>query len=253
MSNIQQLAELVQKLRDEYTKSATQIMDVHRMMSDMSVKIDILAASLDAAAITSNAKPAAKTVKKSGKATAGTATTVDAKAVDAKADGTATTADSTTSAATSDAKAAGTATTADTKKPTKRRIKTTIEEPTTADAKAVDATGTATTTDAAGTATTETKKPTKRKIKTTDESNEAVPAESSKSVNKLHFFKKEFEKDETRFDKFFTPEVKKVLEEGLKNKTDLSADQFKKERQQVYYHYIKDNHADELDAMKNGK
>ena len=237
MSNIQQLAELVQKLRDEYTKSATQIMDVHRMMSDMSVKIDILAASLDAAAITSNAKPVAKTVKKSSK-------------VDAKPAGTATTGTATPNEIKPETDAdikSDADVKSETKKPTKRRIKTTIEEPTNTDA--VDSHAVEEKVDSKA----ETKKPTKRKIKTTDESSETTPAESSKSVNKLHFFKKEFEKDETRFDKFFTPEVKKALEESLKSKTNLSTDQFKKERQQVYYHYIKDNHADELDAMKNGK
>jgi hypothetical protein len=73
------------------------------------------------------------------------------------------------------------------------------------------------------------------------------------TFNKMNYFKKEFERDEEQFSKIFTAKVKKAIEssdqatETIDGKT---GDALKKARAGLYYHYLKDNHADTLDALR---
>ena len=78
-------------------------------------------------------------------------------------------------------------------------------------------------------------------------------APKKKQFNKMNFFKKEFEADESQFSKVLTKKIRDKVEaekENAEKLKDLEGDALKKARANIYYHYLKDNNADVLEGLR---
>jgi hypothetical protein len=74
-----------------------------------------------------------------------------------------------------------------------------------------------------------------------------------REINIVQYFNQEYVKDPTTFDQYLTYDVKETIhDENAKDLDKLKGSELAKKKQGLYYHYMKDNHLSELQAMKRG-
>lgn len=98
-----------------------------------------------------------------------------------------------------------------------------------------------------------TKASAKASTKTTKTTKKAATTTKKKQFNKMNFFKKEFEADETQFYKTLTKKIRDKVEAEKENADklkELEGDALKRARANIYYHYLKDNNADVLEGLR---
>jgi hypothetical protein len=98
---------------------------------------------------------------------------------------------------------------------------------------------------------TTTKKPVKKVIVKKTRNKKPVVPKKERSLNKMEYFNKMFDNDDTYFDSYITNKNKNTIAENHDEKwNNVSDDQLRKLKRTAYYHFMKDTHDDKLQAMK---
>lgn len=93
----------------------------------------------------------------------------------------------------------------------------------------------------------------KQAAKPSKPSKKATAAPKKKLFNRMNFFRKEFEQDESQFSKVLTKKVQTTVEsdpENVEALKDLEDDALKRARANIYYHYLKDNKPEVLESLR---
>lgn len=91
-----------------------------------------------------------------------------------------------------------------------------------------------------------------KKRATKSKTTKKAPVVQKRNLNKIEFFNKMYEEDDTYFDMYLTPDVKKsIASEHAAEWKKLPGDELHIEKRKEYYHYMKNNHDDKLQALKN--
>ena len=122
-----------------------------------------------------------------------------------------------------------------------------------AEGDATDNANTNTNTNANTSANTSAKPPAKKVTKKTTKkgTKAAAPVKRKNPPNKMEFFNKMYDEDETYFDAYLTPKIKKeLIAANTELFEDLESDALKKAKRSLFYHYMKDNLDDKLQSLK---
>jgi len=199
------------RLKEELTTHSTQVSEMHAMVTNISVKLDTLEQTAGAT-LSEISKPV---VKK----TAPRKAAVPRKPVTAKP-------------------------------PTKRGTRVT-EEPVEDEAEAEEDAEPAEEDAEEEEPATPVNKKAAVKIVTKPPSKAAAKKPAPPRLNKMTIFKDAHKATPSKFDKYLTAKVKKSIDAANSEKwKDMSAEQLANAQRDAYYHHMKDNHNDVLEALK---
>lgn len=225
------LIEAINKAREEQLSNSTQISEAHRMLADISIKLDAVDQSVTTVSAASTRTTGKKLVGRKGageKKPAKRGTKKVAEPVDD------------VDPADDDAEPAEPADDAEPVEEDSGNVDTVEEETAVKPGKVVKKAAP--------------KKTVAKPVKTAKATKKAAPAApKKKQFNKMNFFKKEYEADDTQFNKVLTKKVRDKVEaekENVEKLAGLEGDGLKKARANIYYHYLKDNNPDVLENLR---